>query len=171
MAASAAEKDYVHVVVANVARVRGKTPEFCAVNIADFERGPDTFDLQERLKDAIAFHADAVVVAIGENMPELTTEQQRIKWREDLVRLLALVRGDAELYVRSNFWANEPKDAVLREACETAGGNFVDIGSLSQKQRNYARSERMIVDTGVGSHPGDQGMRAIADAISAAMMK
>jgi alpha-galactosidase len=85
--------------------------------------------------------------------------------------LLTLLKRDgrAALCVRSCFWADATKDATLKEACAAAGGVFVDISALAKDERNYARSERKIAHEGVARHPGDQGMRAIADAITAAL--
>jgi hypothetical protein len=73
------------------------------------------------------------------------------------------------VFVRSCFWPNQPKDAILKQACADAGGVFVDIGALGRDAANAARSERRFTHDGVGGHPGDRGMQAIADALLAAM--
>jgi len=73
--------------------------------------------------------------------------------------------GAPTLFVRSTFWANPVKDAMLRQICADAGGTFVDNSTLGAVPANSARSERTFTDAGVGSHPGDAGMAAIADAI------
>lgn len=171
MAASAAEKDYVHLVVDAVEKRSGKKSEFRVVNVADFERAHEGFDLAAKLKAEVAFGADTVIVAIGENVPTLKTDDAKAKFRESVVRLLTLLKGDGRsaLYVRSCFWADAAKDSALKDACATAGGVFVDIGTLSKDERNYARSERQIAHEGVARHPGDRGMRAIADAIVVAI--
>jgi hypothetical protein len=173
MAASAAEKDYVHLVVDAVAKLRGGKPEFRVVNVADFERAYESFDVGAKLKEEVAFQADTVIVAIGENVPRLKTDEAKAKFKESVVRLLTLLKGEGRsaLYVRSCFWPDATKDAVLKEACVTAGGVFVDISALAKDEGNYARSERKIAHEGVARHPGDKGMRAIADAIVAAIEK
>jgi alpha-galactosidase len=171
MAASSAEKDYVHLVVDAVAKLRGSRPEFQVVNVAEFERAYDTFDVSTKLTDALAFQPDTVILAIGENVPALKSDEAGVNFRESVVRLLTLLKRDgrAALYVRSCFWADAAKDAALKEACATAGGVFVDISALGKDEGNYARSERTIAHEGVARHPGDRGMRAIADAITAAL--
>lgn len=173
MAASAAEKDYVHLVVDAVAKRRGSPPEYRVVNVADFERDFEKYDLATKLKDELAFEPDTVIVAIGENVPALKTEEAKTKFKESTVRLLTMLKGKGStaLYVRSCFWADATKDALLKEACATAGGVFVDIGTLGKDEGNYARSEREIAHAGVARHPGDKGMKAIADALLAAMEK
>jgi hypothetical protein len=170
MAATAAEKDYVHLVVEAVAKQRGSRPEFRVVNVAEFERDFEKFDVATKLKDEVAFAADIVIVSIGENVPALKTDEAKTKFKESTVRLLTLLKGKGStLYVRSCFWADATKDALLKEACAIAGGVFVDIGTLGKDEGNYARSEREIAHAGVAHHPGDKGMRAIADALVAAM--
>jgi len=69
------------------------------------------------------------------------------------------------LFVRSTFWPDPVKDAILRQICTDAGGTFVDITALGANEANQARAERSFSDAGVGIHPGDAGMAAIAEAI------
>jgi hypothetical protein len=173
MAASAEGKDYVHLVMDALEKKHRHRPEFRVVNVADFERGFEGYDLAAKLKDEAAFRADTLIVAIGENVPPLKTEEAKAKFKAATVRLLKFLRGDrpCALYVRSCFWAEPVRDAILKEACTAAGGVFIDIGTLGKDEANYARSERKIGHEGVARHPGDRGMQAIAGAIVAAMEK
>src|SRR5260221_14405227 len=68
MAASALEKDYVHVTASMLGKILGKPPEIRFGNIADFERNLATFDLEGKLKEDLAFKPTLVIVAIGENV-------------------------------------------------------------------------------------------------------
>jgi hypothetical protein len=171
MAASAAEKDYVHLLVNSIDKSTGKKPDFRAVNIADFERQHDKYNVDSGLWKYLNFRADIVVVAIGENVPALTTEQSRAKYKAALSRLLNALKGSSQpvIYVRSCFWPDKIKDDIMRECCVAAGGVFVDIGGLSKDESNSARSERSFAHAGVAGHPGDKGMKAIADALWKAM--
>ena len=65
MAASAKEKDYVHLVASSLTKSTGATPEVMIKNVAGFERHHTTYDLEENLKDALEFDADLIIVAIG----------------------------------------------------------------------------------------------------------
>ncbi len=171
MAASAAEKDYVHLVVDAIGKLRGRKPEFRVANVAGFERAYETFDVAAKLPEEIAFQADTVIVAIGENVPGLPTDEAKAAFTRSVERMLSLLKGPrgAKVYVRSCFWQNAAKDAALREACTKIGGVFVDISALGKDEANYARAERKIAHEGVARHPGDRGMQAIAEAIIAAM--
>lgn len=173
MAASAEAKDYVHLVVDAVTRQRGKKPEFLVANVADLERNHATLDAAAKLTTEVAFKADTVILAIGENVPALKTPEAKTQFKEAMVKLMTLLKrdGQATLYVRSCFYADVTKDAILKEACEATGGVFVDISTLGKNEANYARSERKFEHEGVAHHPGDRGMQAIADAIFAAVAK
>jgi lysophospholipase L1-like esterase len=166
MAASAKEKDYVHLLTASLAKRNGKQPEIQVDNIADFERQYDTFDLA-RLKKHFDFKADLVILAIGENVSPLTTEASRVKFHASLVRLLKALKehGRPAIYVRSNFWPDKTKDDILKKAAEETAAVFVDMSELGRDASNQARAERNIAHAGVAGHPGDKGMKAIADAL------
>jgi lysophospholipase L1-like esterase len=167
MAASAREKDYVHLVTGSLARTTGTAPEVLVKNIVDFERHCATFDAAAKLPDALAFKADLIIVAIGENVPSLDRDEAKDQFAKSLTKLLRALTADPHptLIVRSCFWPNKAKDLILRQACASAGGIFVDISGLSQDEANYARSERPFKHSGVARHPGDRGMQAIAAAI------
>jgi hypothetical protein len=170
MAASAEEKDYVHVLAASIARLTGSKPELRVANIADFERQFDRFDL-DSFKEHLAFRPDIIVVAIGENVSALTTEQARATYKDRFGKLLARLKenGQPAIYVRSCFWPDKTKDDIMQQCCKAAGSVFVDIGHLGRDASNQARSERSIAHGGVAGHPGDKGMKAIADALLKAM--
>jgi alpha-galactosidase len=170
MAASSIDKDYVHRTLLGLAMVKGKMPEFKALNIADFERGYENYDPIAKLKDVIEFKPDIIVVAIGENVAGLTTEEKKASFKKHLLDLLGFLKttrgtGQPMIFVRSCFWANPTKDSILKEDAAAEGAAYVDISALAGDEKNYARSERNISHEGVAKHPGDRGMQAIADAL------
>lgn len=165
MAATTQDKDYVHQLLSKIAKATGQTPKVMIRNIADFERRPTEFNIREALKEELAFEADVVILAIGENAPSPATEEARQQFATALNELLTHLQqhGKPTLFVRSQFWPDPTKDKLLKEACQNAGGIFVDISRLGADPSNAARSERQIEHAGVAGHPGDQGMAAIAD--------
>lgn len=173
MAASAPDKDYVHLVTAGLTRASGAKPETMVKNIASFERAYATFDINEKLKEVFDFKPDLVILAIGENVPQLKTEDERNAFEASVDRLLKELKKDNEptIIVRSSFWPNAAKDVALKNACQTAGGIFIDLTKLGKDETNYARSERDFQHAGVAAHPGDKGMQAIAVAILKAIPK
>lgn len=167
MAATAAEKDYVHRLTAAIARSTGHAPQIRVRNIADFERGYAAWDGAAVLREELAFGADIIFLAIGENVPELSGEAEQKAFASALDRLLAALKanGKPAIFVRSSFWANPVKDGILKSAAAAAGATFVDISTLGSDPTNAARSEREIAHAGVAGHPGDKGMKAIAEAL------
>lgn len=173
MAASAEEKDFVHLIEKGLTEKAGADtkPKVLAVNIAEFERNYATYDVAAKLKEPAAFGADLIILAIGENVPALTTDDAKAQFKSSVVKLLAALKGNRSprIIVRSSFWANPAKDEVLKQVAQETGGVFVDISALGKDESNYARSERPFKNEGVARHPGDKGMQAIADAILSAV--
>ena len=166
MAASAEENDYVHVLARSISQMTGIASEVMLENISDFERKCDAFNVNERLKKAFEFRADTVIVAIGENVPAFDSEEAKARFRDCLMKLLIAIKTNSSpaIFVRSCFWPCAT-DEILKDASKEIGGVFVDISGLSKDESNYARSEREYSHPGVGAHPGDKGMKAIADAL------
>lgn len=173
MAATAEAKDYVHVFTQALMEKQGFAPEILVKNIADFERSGEGYAVTEKLKDAIDFQADLIVLAIGENVPALKTAEEKTKLQADVTALLNSLKGAGKptILVRSCFWANTAKDECLRGASESVGGIFVDISALSKDESNFGRSERPYKHAGVANHPGDKGMAEIAAALMGACFK
>ena len=136
-------------------------------NIADFERNYATYDVDLQLKDCLAFDPDLVILAIGENVPVLGSEDAKAQFKTGVMNLLrvSMAKRHPLVVVRSSFWADAAKDEILAQACQEAGGIFVNAGPLGREAANVARSERSFAHDGVASHPGDQGMKTLAEAI------
>jgi hypothetical protein len=173
MAASSRDKDYVHLVVKAISRTAGKEPESLVANIADFERQSATYDIDRELEKELAFKADIVIVAIGENVPALASEQAKSTFKAGMTKMLKKLKENSNpiIVVRTCFWQDHAKDSILEQACEDVGGVSVNNGALGKDEANFARSERKFAHGGVAAHPGDKGMQAIADTILEALRK
>ena len=77
MAASSEDKDYVHLVTAGLAKSFGSPPKTMVRNVAGFEREYATFEASTKLKEETEFGAGIIIVAIGENVPELVRRTPR----------------------------------------------------------------------------------------------
>ena len=173
MAASAEAKDYVHLVTKAIMEKQAAAPEVLVKNIADFERAYAGYDIAGKLKEAIDFKADLVILAIGENVPGLKTADDAAKLQASVTQLLKALKGDRKpvILVRSCFWGNEAKDSALQKSCAEVSGIFVDISALGKDKSLYGRAEREFKNAGVANHPGDKGMVAIAGALMDALAK
>lgn len=171
MAATAEANDYVHLVTKALTEKAGAAPQVMVKNIADLERTYVGYDVATKLKEAIDFHADLIILAIGENVPALKTAEDKTKLLATVTTLLTSLKGERKptILVRSCFWANAAKDEVLQQACTAVGGIYVNINTLGKDEANYGRSERPYKNAGVANHPGDKGMAAIAAALVKAL--
>lgn len=167
MAASSEENDYVHLLLDQITQAAGGKPQVMIKNIATFERSLTDYDIKEELKQELAFNPDLIVVAIGENAVSPATDEAKSQFATAFANLFTELKkhGQPTLFVRSSFWQNAEKDNLMKQACEHAGGVFIDIRELDNNPANFARAERQIEHAGVAAHPGDKGMQAIADAI------
>lgn len=167
MAASTQAKDFVHVLATRIAAAAGTQPDVRICGGVPFEHGYRTIDVRVMLQPFTDFAPDLVVLAIGENVPALRTEQDRTDYRAALDRLFAELAtlGQPVIFARSAFWAEGVRDGILKAACQKAGAIYVDQSKLGGDERNYARSERAFKHAGVAAHPGDRGMEAIADSL------
>lgn len=173
MAASAENKDYVHIVTEGLRQRQSSPPNVLVQNIADFERAHAKYDVEAKFADASAFQANLIILAIGENVPGLATDEAKATFKGELLKVLKKLKGpqNPTIIVRSCFWNNTAKDQILEECAKEVGGIFANISTLGKDESNYARSERPYKHAGVANHPGDKGMQSIADSILAAIPK
>ena len=123
MAASAADKDFVHRLAAHIAKASRRPAQMMSSNIADFERGHTNYDIAAGMKDELAFKPDVVIVAIGENVPPLDTDRgpSRIPRRVRPPARRAHENSHPLIFVRSCFWPNPEKDELMKQAAAEAG--------------------------------------------------
>jgi len=169
MAASSEDKDFAHILKSRFTEANGgQAPVMLIDNVSTFERTFDKMDIKSiaSIQKTLEMKPDVFILGIGENTPDQETEEGRRLFLAKVTEMLTLIRDECHplIVVRSTFWPREWLDNLLRQACESVGGVYVDIRGLS-KEENFARSEREFKNGGVAVHPGDRGMQAIADAI------
>lgn len=165
MAASSVDKDYVHLLIKKITEVDGVEPETIIENIADFERQHATMDLAAFFKKHIEFNADMLILAIGENVPVLETEEMKAAYYKGFVAMMRLFKqnNNLDIIVRGCFWPDETKDDIMKRASEEVGATFISASHLASDESNFARSERKFNHDGIAGHPGDKGMAGLAD--------
>lgn len=170
MAASAEERDYVHLVTRGIERKTGRTAEIVVRNIADFERGFETYDVRKELKDVIDFKPDYLIVAIGENVRNLSSDEQKEGYRKAFKDLLGVfLSGPARprTVVRGVFWGNAAKDAAMERTARDYEVPFVATADLGADPTMTAKG--LFAHGGVAGHPGDKGMAATAERLLKAL--
>lgn len=168
MAASAAEKDFVHIVTRGIEAKTGRKADVRVRNLARFERGFTNYDYGLE-KDLVDFAPDYLIVALGENVGALTTQEERLGYYAAFKKLLeGFLVGEKKpkTVVRGVFWPSTWKDEMMARAAKELGVSFV--------KADFATDESMMAlglfeHTGVARHPGDKGMAAIAQIILAGL--
>ena len=166
MAASAPEKDFAHLVVAGLEAKLGKKADFRIRNIAALERNFTTniATVAEIASDA-RWTPDYVVIAVGENVPviDASNAADYTKFLADMARPFAA--GGAKIVLRSPFWMNAAKAECTASAAAEVGAVYVDAGPLGFGNENKATG--LFSHKGVANHPGDLGMKRLAELVLA----
>ena len=161
MAASAPEKDYVHLLMEKICAV-DPNAAFCVCQVADWERnwktGEETFEM---FADARDFGADLIICRFVENCP-------RDEFDADLFRTNYLAFVDylnpkaGNVIISDGFW-HHTADETIHAAAAERGYPLVKLGDLGELDEMKAIG--LFEHSGVANHPGDAGMAAIADRI------
>lgn len=156
MAASAEEKDYVHLVTAGIERETGRKADLWVRNLVDFERGFEKYDLRQ-IDDLVAYRPDYLVVSLGENVRPLVTEQDKLAYRTAFKNLLARFtygRMKPNVVVKGAFWPNPGRDELMAHAASDLAMPFVATPCTNDS----LKAKGLFAHAGVAAHPGDRGM-------------
>ena len=163
-AASSKEKDYIHLISAKL------NNNIIPVNISSWEGSHATFSLSEYDKHFKTL-PDMVIIRLGENVLNHTGFETSLQKLIDYVKSKA---PKSKLLITGTFWTNEPVNNILKSVSIINDIPFVPLSQLDNKENisaigEYVTSEDgtkyKITDHGVASHPGDLGMKNIADTI------
>ena len=167
MAASAAEKDYVHLVTRGIEMKTGRKADVRVRNLAAFERNYRSWDVAKELADLADFNPAYLVVALGENVADLKSAEDRLAYRKAFKGLLDFFMGEGKkvrpnVVVRGVFWPNAEKDFEMAHVASEYAVPFVrtDFGTDAKMT-----ARGLFWHDGVQAHPGDSGMQEIADRI------
>lgn len=161
MAASAPEKDYVHILKEKISGIRPDAA-FCVCQVADWERawktGEDTFSEYTAARE---FEADLIICRFVENCPRNEDIPEHfLKKYLEFVDYLNSKGG--KVILTDGFW-HHPADEQIHQAAELRGYPMVCLGDLGELEEMKAIG--LFDHDGVANHPGDAGMEAIAQRI------
>ena len=165
MAASSIDKDYVHQTVRMLEKKYGKV-QFCIAQRSDWEGNFTTPNTRDYFKEAYDFDADIVIFRLGENV-RMTQPEHVDVFANALIDAMKYLTENrrAKLVVTDTFWRNQYINASIEKACAVMGVESVKIGDLGDDDSMKAIG--LFAHGGVAMHPGDKGMKAIADRIVA----
>lgn len=167
MAASAAEKDYVHVLFTKLNEHRPH--RFLVLQAADFER---SFEYEQSLRGEMelvkAYSPDIIVGRLSENV--FAKDCAGGAWQNVYGQLLSDCGREETRYILTTaFWRSEEVDGQTRALASERGWKLVELGDLGDDPAMLAGDK--FWHSGVAVHPGDEGMHAIADRLYKAVLE
>lgn len=172
MAASDADHDYFHLVLKHLEEnndnVKGVSYNFYIWETQSHDRDEALSMLDQYLSPDL----DLITVQLGENVSNLSTYQN------DFLSMLQYLKSkapDAKILVIGDFWISENRDELKAAAVQEAGAEYVSLEGIANNDTYYCGLGTTVYDAdgneytveheGVARHPGDEGMKAIADRI------
>ncbi len=162
MAASSEENDYVHQVMKGLADA-GINAVYCICQVAEWETKYKTgSQILDAYKNARDFGADIIVMRCVENCPydDLDADVFEREYRALIDYLNP--EGTAKVILTTGFWKH-PGDAAILKTAKDRGYPCIELGDLGED--NAMKAIGLFEHGGVQNHPGDDGMKAIADRI------
>lgn len=165
MAASSKDKDYVHILEKQM------NASIQPVNISGWENNLLTFDLSS-LDKYLQNNPDLIIIRLGENVRESKDLSRSLKV---LLNKIKSVTPGAKVMVTGTFWVNAVVNATLEEFSIQNGLVFVPLSQLARNENisfigDLTKGEdgtiHPVSNRAVADHPGDVGMRKIAETIA-----
>jgi len=162
MGASSIENDYVHICISKILE-KYPNSAFCMVQGAVWERSYRDCNFDEYFKEAATFNPDVIICILSENVINEDFEPDVfINQLHSLHKYLSGQNTNTKIIVCSNFFNNEEKTKAIKLYSEKYFAEFVFISDIISDKDNLASQ---FEHEGIKIHPGDKGMRIIADRI------
>lgn len=156
MAATSADKDYVHLLSARL-KLLNPGNEILAKNIASFESKFDSYSIPDSLNACREYNPDILVLRIGENVLRVSDEALFEKRYGDLINYFKAKNAKLLVLGAGSVWpSREMANRVMAKFPP-----FTPLEYLYYDTSNY--SFGLFADAGLQSHPSDKGMKEISD--------
>ena len=167
MAASAPDKDFVHLLTARLAEQYPPVTVRLA-SAGNFERqfSRPEYSLDEFNEPLREFKPDLIVVRLGENVDEgevMSPRSFEARFRLLLDRFATYGGHPVKIVCTTSVWRRPQADAVIRRVTAEKGIALVDFSGMVGQDQYFAFNQ--YKDAGVAAHPNDSGMKRIADLI------
>lgn len=175
MAASTADNDYYHLVTAALSGEKGAFSSHKYNFFAWETQSADRAETLQLLDRYLSPNLSLVTIQLSENVTDTAT------FATDLAELVNYVKTKcphAEILLVDDFWSDEKSD-IKRQVATDCGTYFADLGEIRNDPVYQCGLGTTVYDAdggahvvehvGVSRHPGDLGMRYIADQILSAL--
>lgn len=163
MAASAPEKDFVHLLTKQLTNAYPQaTVKLLSGGL--FEQNFAVFNLDEYNELLQQFKPDLIVVRIAENVNEGNVNNTNFALAyERLLDRLVRFSGPAKVVCTTSVWKRPKANDAIRKVAAKKGYALVELSIIEGKDQFFAFTE--YKNAAVGAHPNDVGMQRIADLI------
>lgn len=172
MAATKPENDYFHLVSSHLVQKYGDVNSM-ACNGGHWELlYTDRAETLSLLDPYLNANLDLVTVQLGENATELTTFESDFEY---LIQYIQEAAPDAQIIIVGDFWNYDNRDELKKAAAEACGVIYISLEEIKEDKKYQCGlgtvvygddgREHIVEHFGVARHPGDAGMRYIADMI------
>lgn len=164
MAASAPEKDFVHLLTG---RLRAFYPDMTVTlqSGGNFERqfGTASYSFDEFKESLQQVQPDLIVVRLGENIDDSQVPNRGFETQlRQLLNGLASYGQPVRVVCTTSVWEKPQADAIIRKVTTEQGHALVDLSCMVGQSQYFAGQYKNL---GVAAHPNDAGMQRIADII------
>ena len=172
MAATSEDKDYVHLITAGLEKSKGSVCEY-AFNFYTWEsQATDRAETFELLAPYLDERLNLVTIQLSENVSDTSTFESDF---EELIDYIKSEAPDAQVIVIDDFWSDGDKSTMKKQAAENKSVQFVSLEEI-KGDADYQcgigtvvydadGNEHVVEHDGVASHPGDLGMKYIAEEV------
>lgn len=166
MAASCKENDYVHILMDKINKLSPDS-QFCICQVAkwesEYKTGEEKHCLYEKAQD---FEADIIIMRFVENCPKKDFDPEVFKNSMDKLLNFLNKTQKAKIVMTTGFWKH-PGDIVIREYAKENNLPLAELGDLGELDEMKALG--LYEHRGVANHPGDLGMKNMAERIFEAL--
>lgn len=162
MAASAKEKDYVHLCMDKIHELLPDAVHgLCLAGEWELHWSTGT-EVLPRFDDVRTFDPDIIVMRIVENCPRPVYEKELFVQQYDALIQYLNPKEKAFVAVTTGFWEHPASDAI-RQVAKNRGYALCELEDMAKNPAMKAIG--LFEHKGVAAHPGDLGMSVIAQRI------
>jgi len=173
MAASNINNDYVHILFEKLTKLN-KNVCLRISNISQFEKYPSSFEYANYI-NLLEFKPDLIIIQIGENL-NCKDESNKSLFKKNLIEFVNNARylnHATNILITTPFFISDGNVEYIYEIASVLKIHVVNLSSLicenKHNQAKYNYQGLTISDCwlndGIGEHPGDIGMKNIAQRI------
>ena len=166
MAASSRENDYVHLLQAKL-EAEGKNVLTMVRQASSWERGFANEDALADFSREHEFGADVVLFRFTENVPKDADMAEFERCYNEFIDHIC-PKGSQPIFT-TTVWKSDVKNALTAKIAEERNAPVVDLLEIGRHDDMMAIG--LFEHHGVSIHPGDKGMRYIADEIYEVLKK